>query len=343
MLHESSPLRAVVIAVGLLVCAPTAHAQGRLEGTVRTATGARPIIGAVRLANGRLAPVDSLGHFRFDSLQAGEIVATAHAALFLDDSARVTIQSGRTTHHDFLLPVDSLWIVKHEEKWLGCSGAPSGVQCIPPRGLAAEPWGFRAGAWLFRDSVALSEFWLAHAPRNAAASIRRLSPIDWSREKVVAVSYGSYSGCGPHKYVNRIELRADTIVVLVGPDSLYEGPPIVTCDAVVSSTDFVMVPRPRGAVVVRPANPGSGMQSLEVTEVASTSSRVPATSGTLRTRHTIEGALIGGAVGVVTGLMVDRVGFRSSEGRGSFDHLEGITGPAGATIGALIGFVIPVN
>lgn len=258
----------VALAVLLGMSAP-ARAQGRLEGTVRSSAG--PLtslaIAQVRLSDGQRAFVDSLGHFRFDSVPPGLITATARAAIYAPDFATVTIRSGRTTRHDFLLHVDSFWVVKRQAQWLGCRGAPSGVPCLPPRGLLAEPWGSRAGAWLFRDSVALSRFWLEHAPTNTATTVRRLSPIDWSQKNVVAVSYGPYSGCGPHKFVNRIELRPDTTVVIVGEDSLYEGPPRITCMAVVASTDFVIIPRAQGVVVVRPANPGSGLRPLRVEEV----------------------------------------------------------------------------
>lgn len=263
-------LGGIALAMLLGMSAP-ARAQGRLEGTILSPAG--PLtslaIAQVRLSDGQRAFVDSLGHFRFDSVPPGRITATAEAGLYAPDAATVVIRSGRTTRHDFLLHVDSFWVVKHEAKWLECGGAPSGVRCIPPRGLLAERWGFRAGAWLFGDSTALSRFWLEHAPTNTATTVRRLSPIDWSHEDVVAVSYGSYSGCGPRRYVNRIELRADTTVVVVGEDSLYEGPPRITCAAVVASTDFVIIPRAHGAVVVRPANPGSGLRPL-VVEVPAT-------------------------------------------------------------------------
>jgi hypothetical protein len=267
--EHSAALRAVAFAA-LLAVPVSAHAQGRLEGTVRNANGpiTQTALGQVRLADGQRAFVDSLGHFRFNSVRPGPMTATAEAGLYAPDSATVVIRPGRTTHHDFLLHVDSLWIVKREAKWLGCSGASPGANCIPPRGILPAPWGFRSGAWLFRDSTALSQFFEQHARQNAPASVRLLSTMDWSRDNVVAVSYGSYIGSGPRTYVNRIELRGDTAVVAVGEDSLYEGPPEITCAAVVASTDFVIVPRPRGAVVVRPANPGSRLHPLGVEEMS---------------------------------------------------------------------------
>lgn len=62
-----------------------------------------------------------------------------------------------------------------------------------------------------------------------------------------------------------------------------------------------------------------------------------------RGRHVLEGVLIGGAAGVVVGLIGDRTGSKSSEGRTTFDHLESLTGPLGAIIGALIGAALPAD
>lgn len=58
-----------------------------------------------------------------------------------------------------------------------------------------------------------------------------------------------------------------------------------------------------------------------------------------RAHHVAVGAMIGGATGLLFGLVVDRMWFGSSDGRGHFHNLWLVTVPLGAGIGALIGMV----
>jgi hypothetical protein len=81
---------------------------------------------------------------------------------------------------------------------------------------------------------------------------------------VVAVSYGGHSGCGPRTYVNRIERHADTTVVIVGPDSLYDGPPQFTCMGFWETADFTIIPRAPAAIVLRGAHVQTRVPALVV-------------------------------------------------------------------------------
>lgn len=56
-----------------------------------------------------------------------------------------------------------------------------------------------------------------------------------------------------------------------------------------------------------------------------------------RAHHAAVGALIGGTTGLALGLVLDRMWFGSSDGRGHFQHLWHVTAPFGALVGALAG------
>jgi hypothetical protein len=248
MVHTIATLRWFMF---LLAALPlNVKAQG-VEGTVRGADE-RPLSGATVTSapTRRVTFSDSLGHYRLNGLPIGHVILTVHAPGYRHDTARAIVQSGRLAARDFVLQLDAPWTAKQLERWLSCAGAAPTVQCTPGRHVESMLTGFtEIGAWSFRDSVSFRQFWLGKtSQRIPPLSIPR---IDWNRENVVAVSYGRFTGCGPRKYVNRIERHADTTVVVVGPDSLYDGPPQETCMADWATADFTVIPRAPAAIVIR--------------------------------------------------------------------------------------------
>jgi hypothetical protein len=136
--------------------------------------------------------------------------------------------------------------------WLGCAAAPPTVPCARGRHVANRLTGFReSGAWIFRDSATFHAFWRAR--RSSREAEEPPPSLDWRHEGVVAVSYGGYSGCGPATYVNRIERRLDSTIVIIGPDRAGGGFR-VTCAAYWETADLVVVPLAKGPVAFRVAN-----------------------------------------------------------------------------------------
>ena len=247
--HRSFTLVTALVALGVTADARLA-AQATVVGSVRDSSG-RPISRAfVAVANRPAVFTDSLGHYRLDTVPAGRITITARRVGFNRETAQVDVEPNGTTRRDFILrPV---FLPDKPDVWLRCAGAPPTVSCVPGRRVANELTGFhKAGAWIFRDSATFDAFWRAHSPSLEAP--KEPPAVSWRHESVVAVSYGGYSGCGPAPYVNRIEHRLDSTIVIVGPDRAYDKL-VVTCAAYLETPNVVMIPLAKGPVVFRAAN-----------------------------------------------------------------------------------------
>lgn len=84
--------------------------------------------------------------------------------------------------------------------------------------------------------------------------------VDFSRERVLAVSGGETSGCSnAARYVWRVERGRDSLFVAVGHDDHPSPLPQVTCDMLVAPVDLVVLPRGGGPVLF--TGPGGGSSS----------------------------------------------------------------------------------
>jgi hypothetical protein len=242
------PLGLALVALGIAADARVA-AQPTVVGFVRDSSG-RPINRAfVAVADRPTVFTDSLGHYRLDNVPHGLITITARRLGFHRETVQVDVRPNATMRQDFTLrPV---FLEDTLDVWLGCAAAPPTVPCSLGRRVANRLTGFReAGAWMFRDSATFDAFWRA----RPASGAREEPPfVDWRQEGVVAVSYGGRSGCGPVTYVNRIERRLDSTIVIIGPDTAFGGP-LITCGAYWERADIVVIPLAEGPVVFRVAN-----------------------------------------------------------------------------------------
>jgi hypothetical protein len=203
----------------------------------------------------RRVRISALGHYRLDSLPSGRVRLVMSSPTYLEDTTEVMIRAGQRQIQDIVARPNPTWTVRRDEQWLQCRADASRPPCTIGRRLENDLAGFHdSAAWVFRDSSSFRRFWLA---RPATRSPRLPIPaIDWNAENVLAVSYGGFSGCGPARwYVNRIERHRDTTVVVVGPDSTYDGPGPITCTAYYTSADILAIPVIGRYLVFRGANP----------------------------------------------------------------------------------------
>src|SRR4051812_9332214 len=179
-----------------------AGAQGVLTGTIRNSAG--HLVPNALVGVDGLHPVvaDSAGRYVVAGIAAGPIRVHASAIGYERfDTTLDRVRGDTTVLVIRLKPAPPL--EGPPDVWLGCS--VTAHKCIQGRRIANELRGFAPApaAWYFGDSAAFRAFWGEHALPDRPAPA--LLPIDWRSERIVAVSYGGYTGCGPERYVNRIE------------------------------------------------------------------------------------------------------------------------------------------
>ncbi len=117
------------------------------------------------------------------------------------------------------------------------------------------------GAAVIRDSAAWWTLWryfgrYYSSDENLAQpdSFAHPPPVDFREFMIIAVGYGSTSGCGNHAvYINRIESDGRHIRVVLGPDEPPE--PELTCMMIIHPVDVVTIPKDRRRVTFVGARP----------------------------------------------------------------------------------------
>jgi hypothetical protein len=234
----------------LSLVAGVLHAQGSVQGVVRDGMSGHVLRDALVRVVGtdRVATTDVLGRYRLEHLTTGQVTLQLRRIGYIARDTVVAATLDTTRLVDVALAPRAIDVML--ETWLGCRAVPPIVRCSAPRAIMLGGYP-QPGVWRLRSA---REFGGFVGQRDLSPGDRaRIAAVDWRRELLVAVGYGGQSGCGPEPYVNRIERRRDTIVVVVGPDSIRTGD-LVTCLAYFEPVDVVVVPRTRGPLIVRHAH-----------------------------------------------------------------------------------------
>lgn len=249
-------MRAVAVMVVILGAAGAitpvvAQGQGVLMGIV-TDTAGHPVTGTLMIDSTTGALSDRSGAYIFD-VAPGTYVLTVKALGFEDYTSPeivVSVEDTTVYHVELVLapPLD-------RPVWLGCSLAtlPEEAVCLNP--VRADAKRLRVGEpgqWVFHTRAEWDTFWRRHLPPHTGGD-PAAPEINWKASLLVAVGRGRSSGCENwRRYVNRVLVYHGKTVVVVGPDHAAGE---LTCAAVISPVDVVILPRGYGTVEFRELAP----------------------------------------------------------------------------------------
>jgi hypothetical protein len=224
-----------------------------VHGVVRDSIARLPLRDVIITVDGRARTrTDSLGRYAIPYLAVGPHAIGAIPDRFFGELAHLSLTSTDTARQDFALARSPFPSRASGEVWFGCAAALRADACDYGRRLPSLA-GFREpGIWVFHDSSNFARFWFAHRPQTPANS---LPVVDWATERVFVATVGLRNGCGDALLINRLERRANSTLIVLGPDSVAPGPNL-TCPAYRDDADLVVGRKFPGQVQFVPARPG---------------------------------------------------------------------------------------
>jgi hypothetical protein len=205
--------------------------SGFIAGEVRDSAGSTVSYVDVVVLHTRLhAAVDSAGRFLITDVSPGKyslrVVSIGIQPL---DVTSVGVTAGDTTRVGTLVVAS----IEPREVWLGCR-AMAASSCTMGRHIVVPLGMIMKGKGVIRDQATWERLWTEG----------RAPEIDWTHEMVIVVSAGNdmidAAGGNPVR-VNRVVERPNSIVVVVGPDTLIRRSGC--CVDGVVSPQAVVIPR----------------------------------------------------------------------------------------------------
>jgi hypothetical protein len=191
-----------------------------------TGPGGEPIPAAqiVVVSTTRGASSDDNGDFAIHNLSPGTVtVLVRRIGLKQVTRDSVLVTPGKATQLDFALTMEGRRAVR-----LGCApGARApfdGGVCVPAHVIARlSPCRVPEGIGIIENQATWEALLRRYPPSQTPGADSLPDHVDWTREMLLLLSYHCLAELEPDPGFNRAELRNDTIVIVLGPDSLI-GP-----------------------------------------------------------------------------------------------------------------------